>query len=194
MRIAVFGSGPLAIACRHAASASGHRLADADGSPIDAMIFAPWNPATTAPCPMAELTDDAFGAAWQDTMDAATATCIDARERMVAHGGAIVLTTPTIGQSGASQYAHWSAAAEGVRVLAKSAARQWGSDGITVNAITISPDLALGSPSAAGATSLAAPALPTSAASAAEFIVAFCGLPRSVTGQTIATDGGVWMS
>jgi 3-oxoacyl-[acyl-carrier protein] reductase len=194
VRISVVGSGPLAAACRQAASASGHDLADAERSPIDAMIFAPWDPTTTAPCPMADLTDDAFAAAWQATMDAATATCIDARERMVGHGGTIVLTTPTIGQSGASHYAHWSAAAEGVRVLAKSAARQWGPDGITVNAITISPDLALGNPAIAGTTSLAAAALPTSAICTAEFIVAFCGLPRSVTGQTIASDGGVWMS
>jgi 3-oxoacyl-[acyl-carrier protein] reductase len=194
MRITVVGAGPLATACREAATASGHQLIAGPEGSIDAVIFSPWNPASATPCPVADLTDDAFGAAWQDTMDAATTTCVSARERMLGDGGTIVLTTPTIGQSGASQYAHWSAAAEGVRVLAKSAARQWGAEGITVNAISISPALALADPALAGTTSLAAAALPTSAARTAEFIVAFCGLPRSVTGQTIASDGGVWMS
>jgi 3-oxoacyl-[acyl-carrier protein] reductase len=194
MNIVVVGAGPLATACREAAIASGHQLIDGPEGPVDAVIFSPWNPANATPCPLTDLTDDEFGAAWQHTMDAATATCVAARERMLGHGGTIVLTAPTIGQSGANQYAHWSAAAEGVRVLAKSAARQWGSEGITVNAIAISPTLALADPALAGTTSLAAPALPTSAADTAAFIVAFCGLPLSVTGQTIASDGGVWMS
>jgi NAD(P)-dependent dehydrogenase (short-subunit alcohol dehydrogenase family) len=194
MRITVVGSGPLAIACREAIDTAGHTLIEGRHGTLDAAIFVPWNPALATPCRLTELSDDGFGAAWQDTMDMATAACVNARERMLPHGGTIVLTAPTIGQSGASQYAHWSAAAEGVRVLAKSVARQWGADGITVNAITVSPALALSQPELAGTTSLAAPALPTSAEQTAGFIVAFCALPRTVTGQTIASDGGVWMS
>jgi 3-oxoacyl-[acyl-carrier protein] reductase len=190
MRIAVVGNGPLADALRRAAGAA---LSDDATSNLDALVFAPWNPATATPCALADLTDDDFGTAWQTTMDNATDACIDARERMP-DGGTIVLTAPTIGQSGASLYAHWSAAAEGVRVLAKSAARQWGAEGITVNAITVSPSLALADPAAAGTTTLAPPALATTVEETAAFIIAFCALPRAATGQTLSSDGGVWMS
>jgi 3-oxoacyl-[acyl-carrier protein] reductase len=193
MRIAVVGNGPLAEALRAAAHHAEHTVIAHDAGHLDALIFAPWNPADAQPCALAELTDDAFAAAWQTTMDDATAACINARDRMP-DGGTIVLTTPTIGQSGASLYAHWSAAAEGVRVLAKSAARQWGAEGITVNAVAISPALALADPAAAGTTTLAPPALATTVADTAAFIVGVCTLPRAATGQTITSDGGVWMS
>jgi 3-oxoacyl-[acyl-carrier protein] reductase len=193
VRVAIVGAGPLAHACRDAALTRGHELADDDTSPIDALVFAPWDPSTATPCPLVELTDDDFGAAWQTTMDVATAACVNARERMPS-GGTIVLTTPTIGQSGASHYAHWSAAAEGVRVLAKSAARQWGPEGITVNAVAVSPALALSEPARAGSTSLAPPALVGTVADTAAFIIGFCTIAQAVTGQTITSDSGVWMS
>ena len=41
-------------------------------------------------------------------------------------GGAFVVITPVVGMSGAAELGPYSAAVEGVRLLAKSAARQWG--------------------------------------------------------------------
>ena len=41
-----------------------------------------------------------------------------------------------VGMAGAAELAPYAAAMEGVRVLAKSAARQWGADGIRVNAVS----------------------------------------------------------
>ena len=43
-------------------------------------------------------------------------------------GGAFVVITPVVGMSGAAELGPYSAAVEGVRLLAKSAARQWGAD------------------------------------------------------------------
>lgn len=193
MNVLVVGEGPMAVACRAAVIAADHTLAVTGATPLDALVFAPWNPATAPARSLADLTDEEFDAAWQQTMDAAVAACIDARSRM-ADGGSIVLTTPTIGQSGGARYAHWSAAAEGVRVLAKSAARQWGADRIAVNAIAFDPAFALADPSAVGAVSIASPALPADIDEVARFVVAIATGPRTATGQTITADGGVWMS
>ncbi len=49
--------------------------------------------------------------------------------------------TPTTGMSGGDHYAATAATAEAVRVLVKSAARQWGADGVTVNAVAVGPHL-----------------------------------------------------
>lgn len=49
--------------------------------------------------------------------------------------GRIVLVVPTIGMAGAAGSVGYTTAIEGIRAMAKSAARQWGSEGITVNMI-----------------------------------------------------------
>ena len=55
------------------------------------------------------------------------------------HGGVrrIVVVVPTTAMSGGSHYVHTAAAAEAIRVLVKSAARQWGERGVTVNAVAV---------------------------------------------------------
>jgi 3-oxoacyl-[acyl-carrier protein] reductase len=50
-----------------------------------------------------------------------------------AGGGRIVLVVPTIGMAGAAGLVDYTTAIEGIRAMAKSAARQWGSEGIAVN-------------------------------------------------------------
>lgn len=50
-------------------------------------------------------------------------------------GGRIILILPTIGMAGAAGLADCTTAVEGIRAMAKSAARQWASDGIGVNII-----------------------------------------------------------
>ena len=50
--------------------------------------------------------------------------------------GALVCVCPTIGLQGAVNLAMLSAVAEGHRILAKSAARQWAADGIRVNIVS----------------------------------------------------------
>src|SRR5260370_31879217 len=73
-------------------------------------------------------------------------------------GGRIVFVTPTVSMSGAAGLVPYTTAVEGQRLLAKSAARQWGPDGITVNCVAVAPEqVPIGG--ASTATSLAAPAL-----------------------------------
>ena len=57
------------------------------------------------------------------------------RLSMLSRGGPIVLVAPTIGIAGAANLVPYTTATEGIRAMAKSAARQWASEGITVNMI-----------------------------------------------------------
>jgi 3-oxoacyl-[acyl-carrier protein] reductase len=191
VRARVVGDGPLAGSIVAALRASGAQVVGDNGG-LDALVFAPWRPDVCHPVAFEDLTDAEWQRAWQDTMDAAVQACVDAHARMVGNGGRIVLVVPTIALSGGARFAHWAAAAEGVRILAKSAARQWGADGITVNAVAVSPELALSEPAAAGPVSIAPPALRD--ADSASFIAAFALDPSPVTGQTITVDGGLWMA
>ena len=51
-------------------------------------------------------------------------------------GGSIVLVIPSIALTGSPGLVPFAAAAEGIRLLGKSAARAWGADQIRVNSIT----------------------------------------------------------
>lgn len=193
LRIAVVGDGPLATHLAEGLRARGADLSALDDAgALDAAVFAPWDPAAITPRPVVELTDAEFGAAWQDTLDDAVAMCIRARERFGSSGGRLVLTVPTIAMAGGSQYAHWAAAAEGVHLLAKSATRQWGPDGITANVLAVGPADMLADPDAAGPVSIAAPALPD--ADPGEVLAFLCSPAAAhLGGQTLVVDGGLWM-
>jgi 3-oxoacyl-[acyl-carrier protein] reductase len=52
-------------------------------------------------------------------------------------GGRIVLIVPTVGVAGAAQLVAYTTAVEGMRALAKSAARQWSSRGVLVNMVAV---------------------------------------------------------
>ncbi len=195
LRIRVVGGGGLA---RSLAMSLGERgaivtvSASVGDGPLAAVVFAPWDRSVMTPRPLVELTDEEFGAAWQDTMDSAIATCIGAREAFAGRGGSIVLTFPTTAFVGGALHAHWAAAAEGVHILAKSVARQWGPEGIAVNAVAIDPALVLADPASAGPVSIAQPAVPDP--EPADALAFLCSTEaRSLAGQTITVDGGLWM-
>jgi len=202
-RIRVVGTGGIARAAVEALRARGAIVRqdagqmDGPADPpsderLDAVVFAPWDPAVIHPRPLAELTDEEFDLAWQRTMDSAVATCVEARTAFAGHPGAIVLTFPTTGLVGGAFHAHWAAAAEGVHILARSMARQWGPEGITVNALAIDAADALADPASAGPISIAAPAAP--GARAGEVLAFLCSAEaRDLAGQTLAVDGGLWM-
>jgi len=184
------GAGPLAAQLSTALSERGNELVDA--APYEALVFAPWDPAQMVPRPIAELTDAEFDLAWQQTMDAAVAACTEARTTFAGNGGAIVLTLPTTALAGGDHYAHWAAAAEGVHILTKSVARQWGPEGIAVNALAISPVLVLADAVVAGPVSIATPAVPNADPGAVvEFLCS--NDARNLAGQLLTVDGGLWM-
>lgn len=195
-RIRIVGSGPLARTFAEDLAGYGAEIVDSSsGSPVsdlDALVFAPWDAAVMKPVAMAELRDDEFDEAWQQTMDSAVGACTQARLSFRNGRGCIVLTFPTTAFTGGAGYSHWAAAAEGVHILAKSAARQWGPEGIAVNSLAISPALVLADPVAAGPVSIATPARPE--ASAGPVLAFLCSeAAHNLAGQALTVDGGSWM-
>jgi NAD(P)-dependent dehydrogenase (short-subunit alcohol dehydrogenase family) len=105
----------------------------------------------------------------------------------------VIVVVPTTALTGGRQYAHLAAVSEGLRATVKSAARQWGVHGMTVNAVAVPPEEFGVDVEIAGPPSLAPPAL-SGAAAVVEAIVAMAtGAGRHVTGQTLVVDGGLVM-
>lgn len=151
--------------------------------------------ASTTPIAFEALTDADFDASWEQPMRRAIAAFQDAHR---AGHRRIIAAVPTIAMSGAPGLAHVAATAEAVRVMVKSAARQWGGDGVTVNCVAAAPELFGIDASSIGAVSLAPPALASPASVATDVVplIEFLGsmAAHRVTGATMTVDGGVWMS
>jgi 3-oxoacyl-[acyl-carrier protein] reductase len=112
----------------------------------------------------------------------ALAAARSAHARMAGHGGRIVFVVPSFGLTGAAGLVPLATAVEGVRSLAKSAARQWGADRITVSCVArrvAGPEVAV-------------PTFgpPTDAEVAGA--IALLASPESagITGATLVVDGG----
>jgi 3-oxoacyl-[acyl-carrier protein] reductase len=165
---------------------------------LDALVVAEVPAAARQPAPMAQMSDEHFFAVWEQTMRATLFTFQAAYPHMRRRGGGrLVAIVPTIALSGAPGYSASAAAAEGQRLLMKSAARQWGPDGITANAVVVATSLLL-----AGVPdfefSLAERALggvgdPLS--DIAPVVTFLCGeQSHFLTGTTLFCEGGLWMS
>lgn len=111
--------------------------------------------------------------------------------------GRIVVVAPTVGFTGAPEFVPYTTAVEGVRAMAKSAARQWGPQGITVNTVMVPPDLV--APVLVAHTTFNAPPvigrLPDVRADVVEAIGLFArATATAVTGATVIVDGGSVMA
>jgi 3-oxoacyl-[acyl-carrier protein] reductase len=142
-----------------------------------------------------------------------TVACFQgAYRRLRGRGGCLVVVVPTVSLVGSAGFVPWAAVAEAQRALAKSAGRAWGHERITVNCVAVSGAL-LASPvssedpvaeSRGGGgpgpdrPGLPPPSLdrsPDMASSVAPVVASLvAGGWTSVTGATIAVDGGVWMT
>lgn len=159
--------------------------------PIDAVVHAAIPQSALEPVPFAELSSQQWKLACEQLLRTTLFVLQAAHTHLRHRGGHIVLVTPTLALTGAAGLAAYSAAAEGQRGLGKSAARQWGKLGITVNFLAPSvggdevlttADRALASADDAGAD--LGPVVSFLASDSARF----------VTGQTLVVDGGVWMT
>jgi 3-oxoacyl-[acyl-carrier protein] reductase len=152
-----------------------------------------------APSPFAALEDAAFAAAFERPVLDLIASLRAGYTHLAKPGGRVVVVVPTAGMAGAPGLAATAAAAEAQRQLAKSVARQWGSEGLSVN--VVAADLAALAPGIAGlpAVSLSPPALGTGAVADLGAIgrlvaVLASGEASALTGATLSADGGVWMA
>jgi 3-oxoacyl-[acyl-carrier protein] reductase len=114
-----------------------------------------------------------------------------------AHDGRarIVIVVATIGIPGAARLVPYVTAIEGVRSMAKSAARQWGGLGLTVNLVGVPIELL--APGAAGLTSHMPPPVttPPGADDVAHAVLAFALAPGvGITGAMTVVDGGAVMA
>jgi NAD(P)-dependent dehydrogenase (short-subunit alcohol dehydrogenase family) len=160
-----------------------------------ALVHAAIEAAGLEAMPLVDVDDDRWWAVWEGTMRTSLWLCQAMHPHLAGNDGRVVFLTPTLSMSGAPGLAALATAVEGQRLLAKSAARQWGADGITVNCVAPSPEL-LGL--AAGEMALSAPALGRAGDPEGDLgpIVAFLCAAGShfLTGATLSADGGVWMA
>ena len=142
------------------------------------------------PTRVTELSDEQIDRLWERPMQAVINGLQAAHERGARR---IVVVVPTTGMSGGAQYAATAAMAEAARVLVKSAARQWGSSGVTVNAVAVDPQVFDVDAAISGPVSIAPRSL-EGAVDPGPTVQWLCsGASAHVTGQTVVCDGGLWM-
>jgi 3-oxoacyl-[acyl-carrier protein] reductase len=140
---------------------------------------------------LAEQSIDEWDTCCEAVLRCAVYCCVAGYAVMQERGGRLVFVLPLGGVIGAPGYAAFSAAVEGIRGTAKSAARRWGAVGITVNCVVV----AAGDP-AASAASRWQPALgPVDPApDVADVLVLLASEQgRHLTGATVMVDGGLVM-
>jgi NAD(P)-dependent dehydrogenase (short-subunit alcohol dehydrogenase family) len=176
-------------------------FAEARGAagPLDAVVHAFVDPAALASQPLAETAEADWDRRCEAMLRAALHCCQAAGRELSARGGRVVLVTPTIALTGAAGLVPYATAVEGMRAMAKSAARQWGERGITVNCVA--PPVELMAPARAAAPdglALTAPPLgrePDARADVAPVVALLAAEPAHfVTGATIPVDGGLVMA
>jgi NAD(P)-dependent dehydrogenase (short-subunit alcohol dehydrogenase family) len=149
-----------------------------------------------------DTTTEQWAAMCEDSMAAAFHLTQAAHRVLSASAhGRLVFVVPTIGMAGAFGLAASSAAAESLRTLTKSVAKQWGKYGITVNAIAVGPQHViagdLGREVAEGV-SLAVPAMGSAGNATTDLAPLVSLLSRDdahfLTGTTLVADGGVWLT
>lgn len=177
MTVRVFGQGAVADSLRDRV------VSDSRASVIVA-------PLVVESVPVARITDEQIDRLWEQPMRAVITELQRAHEDGCRR---IVVVIPTTGMSGGAEYAAVSAAAEAMRVLVKSAARQWGKTGITVNAVALDPVVFGVDPTTAGPVSIAPRALEGDVDPVATVSFLCSDGAAHVTGQTFVCDGGLWM-
>lgn len=169
----------------------------AEHGPIRGVVHAAVDPVAYERVPMHEVDDARWDAVWEQTLRRTLFVLQAGHGAMKAAGGACVVLGAVVGMAGAAELAPYAAAMEGVRVLAKSAARQWGADGIRVNVLAPAPEH-VPAGVASGDLALSPPALggPGDPETDLAPIVAWLlgDDAHFVTGVTVPADGGVWMA
>ncbi len=183
------------LADRASARAAFHAAITALG-PLDLVVHAVLVPGSYDLVPLADTDRAGWDTRCETVLRVGLACAAETHRALHTRGGRFVVVTPTVALTGAAGLVPIVTALEGLRALAKSAAREWGEDGITVNCVA--PPLALVAPdSAAADPGVEVPALgrvPDGRVDVASVVALLAADPaRVVTGSTIVVDGGVVM-
>ncbi len=163
--------------------------------PLDLVVHADLDEAALQRQALAETAAEDWDRRCEAVLQAAL-QCAQSAFTALRGRGLLVFVTPTVGITGAPELVPYAAAVEGIRALAKSAARQWGHHGIRVNCVAppvelLAPDAGRLGPDVADRALADAPTVRDSVAS----VIALLAAPGSVvTGTTIVVDGGVVMA
>jgi 3-oxoacyl-[acyl-carrier protein] reductase len=165
---------------------------------LDAVVHVCVDEAGLTAQPLVDTTPGEWDARSETLLRDAIVTFQAAHARFASSGsGRIVLIAPSAGFTGAGGFVPATTAVEGVRALAKSAARQWGPQGITVNAVLVPPELV--APELASATTFNAPPVTGRLPDPRDDIAAAIALfvapsANGITGSTVIVDGGSVMA
>lgn len=163
----------------------------------DLVVHVP--PVPASPVPLVDQTTQRWVEACEAPMAEAFAVARACRPHL-SDRARLVWVVPTVAMGGAAGFVGSAAASEGIRALAKSAARQWGPEGLTTAVLAVAPELAFPSDAGAGAriSATAGPALgrPGDAFGDIAPLLDLLADPaaRFMTGATLVADGGVWMA
>ena len=200
MAAALEAEGRRAVGVR-AAVDTASRAAEAFGAaaaalgPPDLVVHALTDPNALTATPIVDTDPTAWDQRCEAMLRAALATAQAAWTVLRARGGRIVFVTPTVALTGATNLVPYVSAVEGIRALAKSAARQWGTEGITVNCVAPPVELVGDAASPPGLEATALGREPDARADVAP-VLALLTAPGAhfVTGTTIVVDGGRLMA
>lgn len=159
------------------------------------------------PCPQeptdcADMSAEMWAEGCEQPIAEALTSLAQHRDALLATNGHVVFVVPSFAMSGAKGFSAAAAAGEGLRTLAKGAAKQWGKDNVRVNTIALDPQHFV--PGEAGKQLSAVMGLATSSGFghkgdiATDITSALNWLTnedaRFITGATLTLDGGIWMA
>ncbi|MBV8951015.1 MAG: SDR family oxidoreductase [Actinobacteria bacterium] len=171
--------------------------------PLDVAVYAALDQESLTPRRLTQIDEATFGRWCEAPMRAFLEWMQPVHERLSRRSGTLVLVAPTVSQEGAAGLVPYATAVEGQRLLAKSAARQWAPEGVTV--VIVAPRLevlleagsSLGEGTDATRTSpvLGAPYYGIDAVAGVVSMLASSEPgARPLSGATIPVDGGALMA
>ena len=151
------------------------------------------------PAPGQRPLTDMPEAEWRDAAEAAPWRAMRALQRArtatLSERGNIVVVAPSVGLIGAAGLAHYVAGIEAIRAMAKSAARQWAADHISVSLIVVPLELIVSNCGDlvrhVGRSARKDADLLGAVVRAVDFVLSGAG--PGLTGSTLVIDGGAVM-
>lgn len=153
------------------------------GDDADVAVHVVTSPEALQEQALAELTPEQWSARCDRLILDAIAAAQEAHRRGMSR---LLFVVPALGLTGAAGLVPLATAGEAVRSLAKTAARQWGPDGLTITSVAVNVGGPVTAPAALDA--------PTESEVAGVIALLAHELAEPITGATVVVDGGVVMT